>query len=690
MPDKCDREAPGGAPDQSATSSDTPDEPDGTEPSTQTAGRAPFEPAAPATPSNGAPSVGGARRSPLFRFLSYVRPHLWLVAGGAFMGVLKFTLPLIFPLAFKYVIDVLLMPQPKLDHYNAMFDRICASLALTLGFGVTPIGKLEALSAAMFAIFVVQAIATYFRNYWASMAGHRLIFDLRYALFLHMQRLSHSFFDRNTSGGIVARFISDIASAQNFVGSGMINTWMDAASLGAVLYLMFELDVRLAWISLIIVPFYVAVIRVLSPRIKEASHNLQETVEDFSGELQERVAGVATVKSFARETEEARRFYKRTTQLYNLTIRNVRLASTHQMFGEFIGRAAPMIVVWAGAIFILHHRMTVGTMVAFFGLLGSLYLPLQRYSELSIIVATSLAAIERIFNLFDETPEVADRPGATDLRVARGEVVCEHVSFAYQPLDGGEPRTVLSDINLNVRAGTTVALVGRSGAGKTTLAGLIPRFYEPTAGRIMIDGVDIAGVTLNSLRRQIGIVPQDAVLFSASIRENVQYGRPGAGDAEVWAALESANIRDFVETLPARLDTLIGEGGIKPSTGQRQRLALARAFLKNPPILILDEATSGLDSEVENLIHDAVRRLMKGRTSFLIAHRLASAVDADVIVVLDGGRLVEAGRHADLLERGGVYAQLYNEQARKLLLFDEHISRRPGSLMPERAGGVRT
>jgi ABC-type multidrug transport system fused ATPase/permease subunit len=689
MPEKCDREASGGAADQSTTTSDTPDEPDGTAPSPKAAS-SPSSDSPEPTPPRGAAVQAGAKRSPLFRFLSYVRPHLWLVAGGAFMGVLKFTLPLIFPLAFKYVIDVLLMPQPKLDHYNAMFDRMSTWIALTLGFGATPVGKLEALSAAMFAIFVVQAIATFFRNYWASMAGHRLIFDLRYALFLHMQRLSHSFFDRNTSGGIVARFVSDIASAQNFVGSGMINTWMDAASLGAVLYLMFELDVRLAWISLIIVPFYVAVIRVLSPRIKEASHDLQETVEDFSGELQERVAGVATVKSFAREKEEARRFHDRTTQLYNLTIRNVRLASTHQMFGEFIGRAAPMIVVWAGAIFILHHRMTVGTMVAFFGLLGSLYLPLQRYSELSIIVATSLAAIERIFNLFDETPEVADRPGATQLRVARGEVVCEQLSFAYQPLDGGAPRTVLSDIDLNVRAGTTVALVGRSGAGKTTLAGLIPRFYEPSRGRILIDGVDIAGVTLDSLRRQIGIVPQDAVLFSASIRENVQYGRPGASDAEVWAALESANIRDFVETLPGTLDTLIGEGGIKPSTGQRQRLALARAFLKNPPILILDEATSGLDSEVENLIHDAVRRLMKGRTSFLIAHRLASAVDADVIVVLDGGRMVESGRHAELLERGGVYAQLYNEQARKLLLFDEHTSRRAGSLMPERAGGVRT
>jgi ABC-type multidrug transport system fused ATPase/permease subunit len=237
-------------------------------------------------------------------------------------------------------------------------------------------------------------------------------------------------------------------------------------------------------------------------------------------------------------------------------------------------------------------------------------------------------------------------------------------------------------VNLAVPAGTTVALVGRSGAGKTTLASLIPRFYELASGRILIDGTDISSVTLKSLRDSIGIVPQDAILFSASIRENVQYGRPGAPDANIWRALEQANIRDFVESMPDKLDTMIGEGGVRPSTGQRQRLALARVFLKDPPILILDEATSGLDSEVENLIHDAVRRLMKGRTSFLIAHRLASAVDADVIVVLDRGKIVEVGAHSELVKRGGVYAQLFNEQTRKLRLTPEHIVRAPGSLSP--------
>ncbi len=621
----------------------------------------------------------------LMRFLSYVRPHLWLVAGGSSMGILKFTLPLAFPLAFKYVFDVLLVPQPHPERLNQMIDRWCGALAATLHLGAGAPAKLAALTAALFALFAVQAIATYYRNYWASMAGHRLIFDLRYALYKHMQRLSHSFFDRTTSGAVVSRFISDISMAQNFVGSAMINIWMDGVSLGFVVWLLFYLNVRLAWISLIVIPFYVAVIRILSPRIKETSHDLQEVVEEFSGELQERVAGISTVKSFAREADEARRFHQRTTRLYDLTIESVKLSSTHQMFTEFISRAAPLIVIWAGALMIMHRQMSIGTVVAFFAFLGALYLPLQRFSELSIIVATALAAIERIFAFFDETPEVHDRPDASTLKVKRGFVEFEHLRFGYKPLDGGPLRITLDDVNLAVPPGTTVALVGRSGAGKTTLASLIPRFYELAAGRILIDGTDISSVTLKSLRDSIGIVPQDAILFSASIRENVQYGHPGASDAEVWRALEQANIRDFVASLPDQLGTLIGEGGVRPSTGQRQRLALARVFLKNPPILILDEATSGLDSEVENLIHDAVRRLMKGRTSFLIAHRLASAVDADVIVVLDGGRIVEVGAHAELVTRAGIYAQLFNEQTRKLRLTPDHIARVPGSLSPAAA-----
>jgi ATP-binding cassette, subfamily B, putative efflux pump len=618
--------------------------------------------------------------TPVFRFLTFVRPYAWLVAGGSFGGILKFVLPLAFPLAFKYIFDVILVPQPKLDRYDTHIDQWCLDIARMLGLHTDQYGKLGALAVAMMVLFFFQAIATYYRNYWASTAGHSLIFDLRYALYIHMQRLSHSFFDRSTSGGIVSRFTNDIVLAQNFVGSAMINIWMDGASLGIAAFILFSLDVKLALISLGVVPFYVAVIRMISPRLKEASHQLQEVVEDFSGELQERIAGVATIKSFARESEEAVKFHDRTMQLYDLTIVNVKLSSLHQMFTEFISRAAPLGVLCASAVMVLNHTTTLGNVVAFYAFLGVLYLPLQRFSELSVIVATSVAAIERLFAFFDEEPEVADRPGAMALKVSRGRVVLEGVSFGYPPKSEDEPlRLILRDVNLVVEPGTTVALVGRSGAGKTTIASLIPRFYEPVSGRILIDGTDVSTVTLKSLRDSIGIVPQDAVLFTASIRENVQYGRPGATDADVWDALEQANIRDFVESLPDQLSSMIGEDGIRPSTGQRQRIALARVFLKNPPILILDEATSGLDSEVENLIHDAVRRLMRGRTSFLIAHRLASAVEADVIIACDQGRIVESGSHLQLLAKNGVYAQLYNEQTRKLMPAEQTI-RRPGSL----------
>lgn len=634
-------------------------------------------------------------QTPLLRFLGYVRPHMWYVAGGSLGGILKFVLPLAFPLAFKYVFDVLLVPQPKMERVDALIDRWCVAIAHAFNLGTAPYGKLGALAITLIALFAVQAVATYYRSYWASAAGHRLIFDLRYALYLHMQRLSHSFFDRTTSGGIVSRFTNDIQLAQNFVGSAMINIWMDGASLGFAVYLLFALDTRLAWISLGVVPFYVAVIRVLSPRIKAASHELQEVVEDFSGELQERIAGVATVKSFAREDEEAVKFFKRTTELYDLTIKNVKLSSEHQMFSEFIARAAPLAVLGAGAVMVLQHTTTLGTVVAFYAFLGVLYLPLQRFSELSTIIANSLAAIERIFTFLDEEPDVADWQGAVPLRISRGRVEFDHVSFSYGgSMAGGQSRVVLRDVNLTVDHGTRVALVGRSGAGKTTLASLIPRFYEPTSGRILIDGLDIAHATLKSLRANIGIVPQDAVMFTASIRENIEYGAPGASDAEIWHALEQANIRKFVESLPAKLNTVIGEDGIRPSTGQRQRLALARVFLKNPPILVLDEATSALDSEVENLIHDAIGRLMRGRTSFVIAHRLASAVEADVVVVLDQGAVVETGTHRELLARGDVFAQLYKEQTRTLVpQMRAHVVRDPGSLdslSTEPGGRART
>jgi subfamily B ATP-binding cassette protein MsbA len=383
---------------------------------------------------------------------------------------------------------------------------------------------------------------------------------------------------------------------------------------------------------------------------------------DFSGELQEKIAGVSVVKAFNREQHEARRFYRSSRTLLDLTLHNVALSSANQAGTTLLTSVAPLIVVWAASTMILHGTLSVGTMIAFYAYLGSLYLPLQRFSELSVVVSNSLAAIERIFEFFDIRPEVAEARDARPLQGAAGRVSFRNVSFSYPSRRNGHP--VLSAINLDVEPGETVAIVGRSGAGKSTLVSLIPRFYDVSEGAVCIDGIDVRRLTLASLRDHIGIVPQDSILFSGTLQENLLYGKPDATEAEVLAAARAANADEFIVQLPEGYLTIVGERGIRLSGGQRQRVAIARTFLKDPPILILDEATAALDSESENLIHDALRRLMRGRTTFIIAHRLSTVMNADRIVVIEQGTIREIGRHADLLARGGVYTQLYEEQFR--------------------------
>jgi subfamily B ATP-binding cassette protein MsbA len=317
---------------------------------------------------------------------------------------------------------------------------------------------------------------------------------------------------------------------------------------------------------------------------------------------------------------------------------------------------------------ILRGMITLGTMVAFFTYLGFLYLPLERFAQLSVVVSASLAAIERMFQFLDLAPEITDHPLSRPFAFRHGTVQFDHVRFSYSARDRNSGRQVLTDINLEVPGGLRVALVGRSGAGKTTLASLIPRHYDVNSGRVLIDGRDVRHYTLKSLRDNVSVVAQDALLFSSSIRDNLLYARPDASENMLRQALDLANMREFVEDLTAGLDTIIGERGMKVSGGQRQRLALARAFLKDSKIVILDEATSAVDSESENLIHDAMDRLMEGRTVFLIAHRLRSAINAELIVVLDQGNVVETGTHSELLSRGGTYTRLFREQARGLAL----------------------
>ena len=604
-------------------------------------------------------------RSSLARFLGYVAPHKWYIGGAAAAGVLKFGIPLAFPLTLKYITDVVLGrdPQAISETTNRLLEWWCASVLRGVPWlGAGNSGRLAVVALSVLALYTVLGVASFYRSYWAGQAGHRLIFDLRYALYQHIQGMSHSFFDERRSGAIVARFVSDIQLAQNFVGSALTNVWMDSASLGFVVWILFVLEHRLAWVALAVIPFYVGLIRYFSPRIKAASQSVQEMLEDFSGELQEKIAGVSVVKAFNREQHEARRFYRSSRTLLDLTLHNVALSSANQAGTTLLTSVAPLIVVWAASAMILRGTLSVGTMIAFYAYLGSLYLPLQRFSELSVVVSNSLAAIERIFEFFDIRPEVAEARDARPLQGAAGRVSFLDVSFSYPSRRNGHP--VLSGIDLDVEPGETVAIVGRSGAGKSTLVSLIPRFYDVSEGAVCIDDIDVRRLTLASLRDHIGIVPQDSILFSGTLQENLVYGKPDATEAEVLAATRAANADEFIVQLPEGYLTIVGERGIRLSGGQRQRVAIARTFLKDPPILILDEATAALDSESENLIHDALRRLMRGRTTFIIAHRLSTVMNADRIVVIEDGTIREIGRHAELLARGGVYTQLYEEQFR--------------------------
>jgi ABC-type multidrug transport system fused ATPase/permease subunit len=604
-------------------------------------------------------------RSPLFRFLRYVVPHKWYIAGAAGAGILKFGIPLAFPLALKFLTDVVLARDPRAvsDAANRVVERWCADvLSVAPWLGQGNVGRLTVVGLTVLLLYAILGVATFYRSYWAGQAGHRLIFDLRYALYQHIQGMSHSFFDERRSGAIVARFVSDIQLAQNFVGSALTNVWMDSASLGFVVWILFVLEHRLAWVALGVIPFYVGLIRYFSPRIKAASQSIQEMIEDFSGELQEKIAGAAVVKAFGREQYEAQRFYDSSRTLLDLTLRNVSLSSASQAGTTLLTSIAPLAVVWVASAMILRGTLSVGTMIAFYAYLGSLYLPLQRFSELSVVISNSLAAMDRIFEFFDIRPEVAQARDARPLGRVTGRVTFRNVSFSYAARRNGHP--VLRNINLDVQPGETVAIVGRSGAGKSTLVSLIPRFYDVAEGAVCIDGIDVRQITLASLRDQIGMVPQDPILFSGPLQENLLYGKPDATEAALLSAARAANAHEFIVQLPDGYLTLVGERGLRLSGGQRQRVAIARTFLKDPPILILDEATAALDSESENLIHDALRRLMRGRTTFIIAHRLSTVMNADRIVVIEHGEICEVGRHADLLARGGVYSQLYEEQFR--------------------------
>ncbi|MEX2541199.1 MAG: ABC transporter ATP-binding protein [Trueperaceae bacterium] len=574
------------------------------------------------------------------RFGAYLKPYIGHLALASFGGIVKFSIPLLVPLATRYLLD-----------------EVFLSDQLTHGEKLRQLWLVAGGLIAMFVLFWAPWV--FVRHVYAGMAAQRTVFDLRSSLYYHILRMSASFFTRHKSGSIVTRITYDIEQVQNLVGGALTNVWMDIVSLALVIILLLQIDVGLTLVALITFPPYLFFFRRFNRRIRETSEDVQQKVSTLSGNVQEKIAGSTVVRAFGREKTEEQHFYQDARQLLTSNLRSVRLQSLNALVTGLLTQVAPLVVILYGGAAVINGRLTVGDLVAVTLYLGALYLPLQRFSDLNVIFANSSAALDRVFRVMDEQPEVAEKAGALELERVTGEVEFDDVSFAYDP----ETAPVLRGVSFLVRPGETVALVGPSGSGKSTIISLIPRFYDPGGGVVRVDGHDLRDVSLASLRRNVSIVLQSPVLFSGTVRDNLLYGKPGASNDDVEAACLAANSLEFIEQLPHGFDTEVGEGGGFLSGGQRQRLTIARAFLKDPRILILDEATSALDTASERLIQGSLDKLMQGRTTFVIAHRLSTVVNSDRIMVMRAGRVVESGRHAELIDQGGLYSELFRQTA---------------------------
>ncbi|MBV9056360.1 MAG: ABC transporter ATP-binding protein [Candidatus Eremiobacteraeota bacterium] len=498
------------------------------------------------------------------------------------------------------------------------------------------------------------------QGYLNSVVGEGIMRDIRTSLVAHLHRMPLQFFTGTKTGEIMNRVSNDVDNVDNVVTGTLTSIITNVVLIATTLIAMFVWDWRLALLSIAVVPLMVLPLGPVGRRMYEIRKRTREKRDQIESITQETlsISGITLIKSFAREAYERARFYATGTRLMQLEI-------DLAMVGRwFIASVTAMVVVgpalvWLGGGWLaVSSTLKVGVIVAFVSFIqGRLYGPAAALAGIQVQVVSALAVFERIFDYLDMTPEEYDPPGATELPNVAGDIQFEDVHFSY----GGE-RDVLHGVSFHVRPGDVAAFVGPSGAGKTTITALVPRFYDPQGGRVLVDGHDLRTLTLESLRRDIGIVTQETYLFHDTIANNLRYGNPSATDAEIEGAARAANIADFIDRLPDRYETVVGERGHKLSGGERQRLAIARVLLKDPRILILDEATSSLDYENEAAIQKALEIVMRGRTSLVIAHRLSTVLSADVIFVVDDGRIVESGRHATLLARGGLYSRLYRTQ----------------------------
>ena len=508
-------------------------------------------------------------------------------------------------------------------------------------------------------VFVIRGIAYYGQSYLMNYVGQRVIIDIRKAVFEKLQRLSMSFYDKHKTGTIMSYVTNDVSALQSAMVENVVEMITETVILVASIVMMIYLDWKLFLVTFCTFPIVLWFIDNFGKRIRKSGSRIQEVTADITSVLQEVASSPRVIKSFVREDYEIDRFDKENLNNFRANMKYAQLSSTLTPTIEFVAAVGVSIILWYGGNSVINGSITAGSLVAFLTYAVNISNPIKRLSRVIGNIQKALAAAQRVFDVLDLPEVIKNAPDAKLLPKVKGDVRFNDVSFAYN-----ENEEVLSHVSFEVKPGEMIAFVGPSGAGKSTVASLLPRFYDATSGSITIDGEDIRKVTLNSLREQVGIVPQETVLFNGSVYDNILYGRLDATREEVEAAAKAANAHDFIMQVPNGYETMLGDRGMNISGGQRQRISIARAILKNPQILILDEATSALDTESERVVQEALDRLMVGRTSFVIAHRLSTIKNADKIMVLEKGQLIEQGTHDELMAMDGLYAHLYKIQYR--------------------------
>ena len=568
------------------------------------------------------------------RILSYIKPYLPRLIAAAICTVLAAAGNLYVPWIIKDVIDSVLAEK------NAEMLNIIA--------------------AGIIIIFFIRGVCFYGQNYLMSYVGERVIIDIRSAVYEKLQRLSVSFYDKNKTGTIMSYVTNDVSALQ----AAMVQNTIDMITEGSVLIgsitAMVYLDWKLTLFTFCTFPFVLWLMDFFGKRIRKSGRRIQECTADITSILQETVSSARVIKSFVREDYEIKRFCNQNFANFRANMKNAQLMALLTPVIEFVAAIGVTAIIWYGGHGVINGDLTAGSLVAFLVYAVNISNPVKRLTRVVGSIQKALAAAQRVFDVLDMKEEIAEISGAKALPQIEGAVEFKDVSFAY---DKGEQ--VLKDVSFKAEPGEVIAIVGPSGAGKSTIANLLPRFYDTTSGSISIDGNNIAEVKVASLREQVGIVPQETVLFNGSLYDNILYGRLEATREEVEAAAKAANAHNFIMEFPNGYETMLGDRGLNLSGGQRQRIAIARAILKNPRVLVLDEATSALDTESERIVQEALDRLMVGRTSFVIAHRLSTIKNADKILVLQRGRIVEVGTHDELMANNKLYSHLYNIQYRE-------------------------